>query len=279
MNTKHDSTLAPISGVKRKANEVKENQRNNLSGIVDEAPPNKRWKSINEERPVLIPMSSPQMSPSQQPNKMRRQADNVMINDAFEMYMKFLNENGIEYSENEGPLEKQCYVNESKHKQSEFSRIDISKESVFSRIGGRIESSKQDDSTFDLRLKLNKSIKQLREFPIDDAEQNFNLINFHIVGTCGDIEKSFLRLNKMPEAHEVRPEKTLLLSLANVSSKWTENHDYLYASNQLKSIRQDLTVSKIQLNFTLFFFSFDILFLKSFDHEFDVINFDNRCKA
>ena len=69
--------------------------------------------------------------------------------------------------------------------------------------------------------------------------------DFAIEGTSQALEKPYLRLTSAPDPSAVRPEPVLRRSLAHVTSCWHQKRDYHFACEQLKSIRQDLTVSDV----------------------------------
>ncbi|KAL8051472.1 hypothetical protein ABFX02_06G150200 [Erythranthe guttata] len=69
-----------------------------------------------------------------------------------------------------------------------------------------------------------------------------------VKGTCQEIEKRYLRLTSAPDPATVRPEEVLEKALLMVQNS---PKNYLYKCDQIKSIRQDLTVQHIRNELTV----------------------------
>ncbi|KAJ7976234.1 SAC3 family protein A [Quillaja saponaria] len=69
-----------------------------------------------------------------------------------------------------------------------------------------------------------------------------------VKGSCQEIEKRYLRLTSVPDPATVRPEEVLTKALLMVQNS---QKNYLYKCDQLKSIRQDLTVQRIRNQLTV----------------------------
>lgn len=72
-----------------------------------------------------------------------------------------------------------------------------------------------------------------------------------VVGTCENLEKSYLRLTAPPKPEVVRPERVLRKTLELLKKKWRKESNYSYICDQFKSMRQDLTVQRIKNDFTV----------------------------
>jgi hypothetical protein len=90
-----------------------------------------------------------------------------------------------------------------------------------------------------------KEVERVEEIDWDNLEK------YIIKGTCMEIEKKYFRLTCQPNPATVRPEPILRKALALVKSKWKSEQNYEYTVDQLKSIRQDMTVQHIKNDLTV----------------------------
>eukprot|EP00949_MAST-11_sp_MAST-11-sp1_P003099 g3099.t1 len=71
-----------------------------------------------------------------------------------------------------------------------------------------------------------------------------------VQGTREELEKSYFRLNEAPQASDVRPVRVLVKAHARVMRLWqSRERGYGYVNDQLKAIRQDLTVQSVRTDF------------------------------
>ncbi|XP_057981811.1 SAC3 family protein A [Malania oleifera] len=80
------------------------------------------------------------------------------------------------------------------------------------------------------------------------AVEDIDWDSLTVKGTCQEIEKRYLRLTSAPDPSTVRPEEVLEKALDMVQNS---QKNYLYKCDQLKSIRQDLTVQRIHNKLTV----------------------------
>ncbi|KAM8787488.1 leukocyte receptor cluster member 8 isoform 1-T3 [Rhynchonycteris naso] len=99
------------------------------------------------------------------------------------------------------------------------------------------------------RLRLEPLVLQVGSLDGSGADPDWQ--ELQIVGTCSDVTKHYLRLTCAPDPSTVRPVAVLKKSLCMVKSQWKEKQDYAFACEQMKSIRQDLTVQGVRTEFTV----------------------------
>jgi SAC3 family protein LENG8/THP3 len=72
-----------------------------------------------------------------------------------------------------------------------------------------------------------------------------------LVGSSTALEKPYFRLTTFPKPENVRPQPILVQALAHIKSCFIRDEDFDYANEQLKSVRQDITVQRLRNKFVL----------------------------
>lgn len=72
-----------------------------------------------------------------------------------------------------------------------------------------------------------------------------------LVGENRNLEKPYLRLTDYPKKEDVRPLDVLIRALAHIKNRYLTEEDFEWANEQLKSVRQDLTVQTLRNRFVL----------------------------
>ena len=86
------------------------------------------------------------------------------------------------------------------------------------------------------------------ELVLDSNTKSEGKSNF---GTSEKLEKNYYRLTSAPLPETVRPLHVLQEALELLKRRWRADNNYSYMCDQLKSIRQDLTVQHIESEFTV----------------------------
>lgn len=100
------------------------------------------------------------------------------------------------------------------------------------------------------KLRMEPLVLQINNLDANNSE-SMDWDELKIIGTSQEITKHYLRLTCAPDSSSVRPVVVLRKSLLMVKTHWKTNQDYAFACEQLKSIRQDLTVQGIRTEFTV----------------------------
>jgi len=75
-----------------------------------------------------------------------------------------------------------------------------------------------------------------------------------VQGLCSDMERPYMRA---PNASHVRPLPLLRKAFEFVQKRWNESQDWVYVGEQLRSIRQDITIQRVRTPFTTQVYEFN----------------------
>ncbi|MES1922240.1 hypothetical protein MHBO_003748, partial [Bonamia ostreae] len=120
------------------------------------------------------------------------------------------------------------------------------KQSILSNLKVETLSTQQQINERKNRFKNNENLNsQKLNFPdskfsfyTDKKGNDWGIIK----GECTNLEKPYLRLTSKPDPSKIRPLPILKKAFKLFSQKWSKDKNYIKYIEQMKSIRQDLSV-------------------------------------
>jgi hypothetical protein len=99
-------------------------------------------------------------------------------------------------------------------------------------------------------LMQKRTLNRLRSIAEHGGDVNWDLVI--VKGTCRNLEKDYFRLTSAPDPSTVRPEPVLKKAFQIVLSHWNnKTKSFEWLNNQVKAIRQDITVQHIKSDFVV----------------------------
>jgi len=89
------------------------------------------------------------------------------------------------------------------------------------------------------------------EDPLFSPTEGSDNLQAPVVGENENLEKPYLRLTTHARKEDVRPLRVLMKSLSHIKNRYARDEDFEWANEQLKSVRQDMTVQRIRNRFVI----------------------------
>ncbi|ETO09719.1 SAC3/GANP domain protein, partial [Reticulomyxa filosa] len=190
-------------------------------------------------------------------------AMNSGIQKQIDAFIEDKDEQAITWSEEDGNYAKK----------NNLKRSIMTKEAIFANVIESDETAKI--MARKARFQTKEKPYTKNDIPIAEAQitDKSDYLSLHIIGTCKEIEKPYLRLTCVlcffffffyakrkkniyiyvyaPKPEEIRDEETCNLAFRMILKEWNLSGDYAFVGNQFKSLRQDLRVQHIRNQFTV----------------------------
>jgi hypothetical protein len=148
------------------------------------------------------------------------------------------------------PTNKTPKKKKSKGKMKQF-QVAVKDQKKLNERSQRFQMGRGTTADFVKKVSLEEMLQNAQNTVFKGGDEDTDWCEYRVQGTSTELLKQYLRLTSAPDPSTVRPELVLKKSLQRIKDLWLEKHDYRSTCEQLKSVRQDLTVQGIRNSFTV----------------------------